>query len=163
MFPNQALQSFTDRPCPWFWIRVKTTLGCCLGRQPCAAGMAEAGLPASLARVSCWNSIAEKAEGQCVCTCICVRQIARGVHLTPTAVDWNAVRLWWLATLGVSLSTVKFWSRGRIRIFLDPPPSAAVDTGVLCQTALYEFATPELGPLTLFFCAFLGSGIINNF
>lgn len=49
MFRNQALQSFTDRLCPWFWIRVKTTLGCCLGRQPCAAGMAEASLPASLA------------------------------------------------------------------------------------------------------------------
>lgn len=26
---------------------MKTTLGCCLGRQPCAAGMAEAGLPVS--------------------------------------------------------------------------------------------------------------------
>lgn len=47
MFPNQALQRSTDRPRPWFWIRVKTTLGCCLGRQSCAAGMAEAGLPVS--------------------------------------------------------------------------------------------------------------------
>lgn len=130
----------------------------------CAVGMAEASPVCELLKWYC-------REGRRRALCmqearICAHQIAKGIQLNITEEDWDAVKLWWFATWGMRLSTVMFWSNYRvIRIFQDPPPSAAVDTGLECQMGASWICHCRAWPaeFIFLFCAFLGTGIINNF
>lgn len=123
---------------------MKTTLGCCLGRQPCSVGMAEAGLPIPKAMTA----------GLCVFAADTVWQRRQGKAVSPQGAAPNLVSVpirlpkasplisqqWtemWsnsgggrgVATLGGRLSTVRFGSYGVIRISQDP----ALSTAVWCE------------------------------